>query len=80
MIIFVNLKDGKKIVVSRQLKEFDELLSENGFVRVHQSHLINVDFIFCYEKLECVITMKDESVVPVSVRKKEFLLNILNAI
>lgn len=76
----VFLKDGKKIVVSRQLKEFDELLGNNGFLRVHQSHLINVDFIFCYEKSENSVTMKDESLVPVSVRKKELLLNVLNAI
>lgn len=76
----VFLKGAKKIVVSRQLKEFDELLAENGFLRVHQSHLINVDFIFCFEKSESVVTMKDESVVPVSVRKKDLLLSVLNAI
>lgn len=76
----VYLKDGRKIVVSRLLKEFDELLSANGFLRVHQSHLINVDFIFCYEKAESLITMKDDSIVPVSVRKKETLFSLLNAI
>jgi len=76
----VYLKDGKKIVVSRLLKEFDELLSKDGFIRVHQSHLINEDFIFCFEKSENSITMKDNSVVPVSVRKKEQLLSLLNSI
>lgn len=76
----VFLKDGKKIVVSRLLKEFDELLSPVGFIRVHQSHLINGDFIFCYEKSESLITMKDETIVPVSVRKKEAVLHLLNSI
>lgn len=76
----VFLKDGKKIVVSRLLKEFDELLSNSGFLRVHQSHLINVDFIYCFEKPESLITMKDDSVVPVSVRKRETLLSLLNSI
>lgn len=75
----VFLKDGKKIVVSRQLKEFDELLSMNGFLRVHQSHLINTDFIYCFEKSESVIIMKDNSVVPVSVRKKDQLMDLLNS-
>jgi two-component system LytT family response regulator len=74
----VFLKDGKRIVVSRQLKDFDELLSNNGFLRVHQSHLINTDFIYYFEKTESVIFMKDDSVVPVSVRKKEQLMNLLN--
>ena len=75
----VFLKDGKKIVVSRLLKEFDELLSPSGFIRVHQSHLVNIDFIFCYAKSESNVTMKDETVIPVSVRKKEALLNLLNS-
>lgn len=74
------MKDGKKIVVSRLIKEFDELLCKDGFIRVHQSHLINEDFIFCFEKTENSITMKDNSVVPVSLRKKERLLSILNSI
>lgn len=76
----VFLKDRKKIVVSRLLKEFDELLSNSGFLRVHQSHLINIDYIFCFEKSENLIFMKDESQVPVSVRKKENLLSLLNSL
>lgn len=76
----VFLKDGKRIVVSRQLKEFDELLSPSGFLRVHQSHLVNTDYIFCFEKSENQITMKDNSLVPVSTRKKDHLLEVLNAL
>ena len=75
----VYLKDRKKIVVSRQLKEFDELLSEAGFVRIHQSHLVNIQFIFCFEKAENCVTMRDQSVIPVSLRKRESLLSILNS-
>ena len=75
----VYLKDRKRIVVSRQLKEFDELLSGKGFIRVHQSHLVNISFIFCFEKAENCLTMRDDSVIPVSLRKKESLLSILNA-
>lgn len=75
----VYLKDKKKIVVSRQLKEFDELLSDAGFVRIHQSHLVNIQFIFCFEKAKNCVTMRDQSVIPVSLRKKESLLSILNS-
>lgn len=76
----VYLRDGKRIVVSKLIKEFDELLSGNGFVRVHQSHLINSDFIFFYERSENLLTMKDSSVVPVAIRKKDTLITLLNSI
>lgn len=76
----VFLSGGKKIVVSKLIKDFDELLSADNFLRVHQSHLVNVDFIFCFEKAENTITMKDDSIVPVSVRKKDTLLNVLNSV
>lgn len=74
----VFLKDRKKIVVSRLIKEFDELLSGEGFIRVHQSHLINLHFVFCFEKADNRVIMKDDSQVPVSVRKKEAVLQLLN--
>ncbi len=73
----VYLADGKKIMVSRLLKEFDELLCDEGFKRVHQSHLVNMEFLFCFEKQENHIVMKDDSIVPVSSRKKEYVLGML---
>ncbi len=74
----VYLVDGKRIMVSKTLKEFDDLLLEVGFLRVHHSHLINMDHLFCFEKAEGHVVMKDDSVVPVSNRKKEQLLELLN--
>lgn len=71
------LHDGKKIVVSRLLKEFEELLGPYGFFRVHQSHLVNLDFLAWFEKGDSVIVLKDQSVVPVSARKKEQLLKFI---
>ena len=68
--------DGKKLLVSRTLKEFDEMLHEYGFLRVHQSHLINLDYLERYEK-EGYVVMKDKSTLRVSFRKKDHLLKIL---
>ncbi|MES2761166.1 MAG: LytTR family DNA-binding domain-containing protein [Bacteroidota bacterium] len=76
----VYLFDGKRIMVSRTMKEFDDLLTDVGFLRVHNSHLINMNYLFCFEKTEGHIIMKDESIVPVSNRKKEQLLELLNMI
>ncbi len=76
----VFLKDGKKIVVSRLIKEFDEMLCNDNFTRVHQSHLINMDYLFCFEKTDNQIVMKDNSLIPVSSRKKEHVLGLINAL
>ncbi len=75
------LKTGKKILVSNTLKEYDDLLASYRFFRAHQSHLVNIDCIERYEKKEggCLV-MNDRSIVPVSVRKKETLLSLLESI
>jgi two-component system LytT family response regulator len=36
------LKSSKPLMISKTLKEYEELLSDEGFLRVHQSHLINL--------------------------------------
>lgn len=70
--------DGNKLLVTRTLKEYDQLLSEEGFLRVHQSHLINLSFVEAYIKTEGgYILMKDGSHVSVSVRKKPKVVEIL---
>ncbi len=76
----VYLNDGKKIMVSRLLKEFDEMLAPSGFVRPHQSHLVNIEQMFCFAKAESHIVMKDESIVPVSARKKELMMSLIQAL
>jgi two-component system LytT family response regulator len=64
------LLDGSKILMSRTLKDFEKQLDER-FLRVHQSHLINVHHVKAYIKTEGgYIEMCDGRRVPVSVRKK----------
>lgn len=42
---FFYLQNGEKILVSKVLKEYAELLENNGFIRTHQSHLVNLTFV-----------------------------------
>ncbi len=71
------LTGGKKLLVSKPLKEFDELLSPAGFFRTHQSHLINLEHMLRYEKTDGgYLVMDDNSAVPVSTRKKEELFRL----
>jgi two-component system LytT family response regulator len=72
--------EGEKIIVSKTLKDFDELLRDYNFYRVHQSHLVNLSFIKRYEKTDGgFLVMKDNSKVPVSFRKKEELMKIFKS-
>ncbi len=44
----VFFKDETMLFVSKNLKEFEELLPKETFLRVHQSHIINIDFVKAY--------------------------------
>lgn len=69
--------DGSKLLVTKTLKEFDKLLSDHYFIRVHQSHLINARFIKEFTKSDGYIFMKDGTKVPVSTRKKQVLMEMI---
>lgn len=70
--------DRDRIIVSKTLKEFEEILTDYGFMRVHRSHLVNLKFIERYDKTEGgLLIMTDQSKVDVSHRKKEALLNYM---
>jgi len=69
---------GEKILVSRTLKEYDQLLSDEGFYRTHKSHLVNTLFIQEYVKGEGgYVILKNGDSIDVSRRKKEGLIHIL---
>lgn len=72
------LNDGRQLIISKTLKEYDKLLSEYGFLRVHQSHLINLHQFDHYARRDGgELHMKDGSVLPVAVRKKDMLMTAL---
>ena len=66
-----------KLIVSGSLKEFEEKLGDN-FFRIHQSHLINLDYFDYYSKTDGGwIIMKDGSKLPLASRKKDDFLKII---
>lgn len=72
------LKDRKKITVAKTLKDFEELLEEYNFFRVHNSHLVNLLLVKHYHKGKGgYIVMMDDAEVEVSVRRKDQLLKKL---
>lgn len=69
------LDTGDKILVSKTLKEYEKLLTNHGFFRIHQSYLINLRHVKKYAKGEGgVVTMSNGKELAVSRRKKTLFL------
>jgi two-component system LytT family response regulator len=68
-------KEGKKIMVSRQLGEYDKLLNDTYFVRIHDQYLINLKYVTEYIKGRGgEIKLNDHITLPVSVHRKDIFL------
>lgn len=75
---FIFLKEKKKMLISRPLKEIEELLEDLSFMRVHHSYLVNLKEIDKYIRGEGgYLIMSDGSSVDISRSKKELLLSKL---
>ncbi|MCD6091784.1 MAG: response regulator transcription factor [Bacteroidales bacterium] len=69
-------RDRPNIIVSRTLKEFEGVLSDFGFLRIHRSHMINLKYIDRYEKTDGgYAIMHGDLRFEVSQRRKEDLLS-----
>jgi len=69
------LKNNRKIIVSRTLKEIEELLEEHSFVRVHRCYLANLNEVEKYVKGEGgYLVMSDGTTINVARNKKEVLM------
>lgn len=70
-----HLKSGAKVFVSKNLKEYEGLLAEYDFFRVHHSFIINMNEIKKYVRGEGgYVIMSDDFMVDVSKRKKDAFL------
>lgn len=68
----VYIKDKKKEIASRKIKEFEEILPEATFCRVHHSYIININFVRKYYKGRGgYVEMEDGTNIEIAVRKKE---------
>jgi len=75
------IKDNKPVLIAKTLKEYEEMLSEQGFERIHQSHLINLAYLKSYIKKDGgYAVMADNSHLPISQRKKDRLQELLRSL
>lgn len=74
----IYLNDRQAILVSRHLKEYESLLRDRNFYRIHRGHLVNVGYFDRLERRDGgFMIMKDKSEVPISNQKKEELLQLI---
>jgi len=73
------LNSGEKIFVTKTLKQFENLFKDHSFLRTHQSHLINTQYIQEYVRKEGgYLKMKNGDGIPVAVRKKSEVIGMLD--
>ena len=76
-----HMVDGSEIVISKTLKEYEDLLAKKHFFRTHRSHLINLDHFKKYDKREGgFIQMQDGTTIPLARTKKEIFMKIIEEI
>lgn len=69
--------NGKKLVITKNMKQVESMLEHSFFIKSHKSHLINSKFIVRYIKTDGHFEMIDESTVPLSRRNRESILKRL---
>jgi len=71
-----HLDEKRNVTVSKSLIEYDNLLQDTQFIRIHKSFLINLHHVKEYQRGEGgMVIMTDNAEIEVSRRKKEFFMN-----
>lgn len=72
---YFHLQGSKKIIASKNILEYEELLPQDMFFRIHNSHIINLNYINSYQKGRGGnVVMEDGTVIEVAARRKEEFL------
>ena len=69
--------NGTKTVVTKSLREYEELLSDDNFFRVHKSHLVNLSYVKSYDLINNYLTLENESIIEIARRRKDALVQYL---
>jgi two-component system LytT family response regulator len=74
-----HLAGGKHVIVSRTLKDYEAMLASPGFIRVHQSHLVNLNFVEKFMRRDGgYLQLSDGTSIPVSPNLKQKVLRAIS--
>lgn len=74
------LVDNTKIISSKPLKYFEDVLPPNLFFRCHKSYLVNLNFVNSFNDLSKKLILINGTEIPVSIRKKEAFIHAISRI
>jgi len=75
------IEDGRKVLVSKGIKEWEESLIDKGFHRIHKTHIININKLSYFDRTDSGdVIMNDGSKIPVASRKREMLLKLFESL
>jgi len=73
------LTDGRRVVVSKSIREYEETLFEQGFHRIHKSHIININQMSYFDRADGgTLVMVNGDQIPVASRKRDVLLDLFD--
>ena len=76
----IHKQDMRKVIVTRTLKDFEDILDPNEFVRVHKSHIINLRYVKEYSTMDGgVVKMLDGNMLSISRRQLDLFLQRMKA-
>jgi two-component system LytT family response regulator len=77
----IHFTSRNKLLVAKTLKEFEEQLVPCNFLRIHHSHLINLEHVIGYKNLDGgYVIMRDNDIIEISRRKKQEVMQRLNSL
>ncbi len=76
----IHLVDSSTVLISQNLKRIESSLVNKGFIRTHQTHLVNASKIVRFNKENDLIILNNQEGIPVSQRKKRSVIQFLNSL
>lgn len=73
------LSNSENILVSKPLKEYEQLLPQSLFFRTHQSHIVNLSYISQIKKRTFQIVLKNGDIIQLATRKKDKLIEAMKS-
>lgn len=78
---FVHLTGKRKIMITKTMKDLEQQLHPYGFERIHHSHIINLAHVLSYRNKDGgMVVLSDDSLVPISTRKRQNLMSFFDTI
>jgi two-component system LytT family response regulator len=72
------LNNNRTITTTKCIKEYEDLLIKNKFIRIHKSFIVNRLYIRSYEHTEDYLILRNGLEIPVAARRKEVVMNAIN--